>query len=391
MDLSLHRVEKRFFSGTHRASPPKETGKMARPLMKTIGAGPVRDITGSDRVGIPCCCTRRPRVPRGGSGMHPGKGIDLPSARVSAMMAAIERYSGEYHGGQMRYASYNEIGAAAVVDPATLVLPRPLERGEMLHWTAGADLINQEQVLIPSNAVYFPYDTQGMAIPLFQSDPVGLGSGNVREEAILHGLLELLELDALSRAERLRDMGVKLSADSDGPVRELLEKFTSAGVQVHLWLLPSRTKIPVIAAAADDPVARDPGLLMMGSACHPDPDIAAVRALTDVAFSRAFYLGGDQPSEGREMLIRRAGYERMKRINREWFADAPERPLSGIPDHSSAWIDEDIYLVIGELEPTVERVCVIDLPCTPVPVVRVVVPGLEVSHLHKDRKVRSSA
>jgi len=34
-----------------------------------------------------------------------------------------------------------------------------------------------------------------------------------------------------------------------------------------------------------------------------------------------------------------------------------------------------------------ERVCIVDMKAAPLPVVRVVVPGLEVSHLHKDRRV----
>ena len=390
MDCELNRVEKCFFHGTHRTKAPKETEKMARPLMKTIGAGPVRNITGSDRVGIPCCCALRLRVPRGGSNVHPGMGLDLSLARASAMMAAIERYSGEYHGDQLVYASYEEATADGAVDPETLILPRPLERGERLHWTPGVDFINHEKVLVPSNAVYFPYDTIGMTIPLFQSDPSGLASGNVREEAILHGLLELLERDAMSRAERHRDMGTRLVIDSEGPARILLDQFTSAGVVLHLWLLPGRTRIPVVAAAADDPVTRDPGLLMMGSGCHLDPEIAAVRALCEVAFSRAFYLKGDLTSTSREVLLSRAGYDRMKRINREWFIEAPKMPISGLRDLSSQWIDEDILFIVDELQATVERVCVVDLPRTPVPVVRVVVPGLEVSHLHKDRKIRNS-
>lgn len=388
MECELNRVEKRYFHGTHRTCAPKETEKMARPLMKSIGAGPVRDITRSDRVGIPCCVSSRSRIPRGGTGIHPGMGLDLPLARVSAMMAAIERFSGEYHGDQMVCASYEEAGVARAVDPESLILPRPLEQGEKLHWTPGADIMNCEQVLVPSNAVFFPYDTLGMTMPLFQSDPSGLASGNVREEAILHGLLELLERDAMSRAERRRDMGKRLVMDTDGPARALLGRFTSAGVAIHLWLLEGRTRVPVVAAAADDHVTKDPALLMMGSGCHPDPEIAASRALTEVAFSRAAYLRGGTTSSHREMILSRAGYERMKRINREWFADAPEIPVSSLPDVSSQLIDEDISLILDDLRPGVERVCVVDLPRTAVPVVRVVVPGLEVSHLHKDRKVR---
>lgn len=391
MDWELNRVEKTFFRGTHRTCAPGETEKMARPLMKSIGAGPTREITKSDRLGVPCCVTLRERTPRGGSRVHPGMGLDMSLARVSSMMAAIERYSGQYHGDHMEYAGYEEAGAGRAVDPGTLILPRPLEQGERLHWTPGVDLLLQEQVLVPSNAVFFPYDTLGMTMPLFQSDPVGLASGNVREEAILHGLLELLEHDAMSRAERTRNMGEKLAMDTDGPARTLLDMIVSAGVVIHLWLLPGRTRIPAIAAAADDPVTRDPGLLMMGSGCHPDPEIAAIKALTEVAFNRAFYLRGELTSESRDTLLSRAGYERMKRINREWFVDAPETPFSSLRNHSSNWIDEDISLILDELRPSTGRVCVVDLPRTRVPVVRVVVPGLEVSHLHKDRRVTNAA
>jgi len=194
-------------------------------------------------------------------------------------------------------------------------------------------------------------------------------------------------MDALSRAERRRDMGRRIEVDTPGPARDLLEKFGRAGIDIHLWLLWGRTRAPVVAAAADDGGARDPGLLVMGSACHPDAEIAVERALLDVAFSRASYLAGWISSPQRDMLLAHAGYERMKRINREWFAPAQSVALSSIPGCSTPWIDEDIALILDDLQRTAEQVCIVDLKSAPLPVVRVVVPGLEVSHLHKDRRV----
>jgi len=41
--------------------------------------------------------------------------------------------------------------------------------------------------------------------------------------------------------------------------------------------------------------------------------------------------------------------------------------------------------ILDDLQRTAEQVCIVDLKSAPLPVVRVVVPGLEVSHLHKDR------
>ncbi|MCQ8893336.1 MAG: YcaO-like family protein [Methanolinea sp.] len=386
MVQELAHVRKAFLDGTHRAKAPKETEKAARLLMEAVGVERLRDLTRKDRVGIPCFVAQRRRAPRGFSPFLPGMGRSRLLARVSAMVAAIERFSGEYHGETMDYASYEEATVRGAIDPRSLILPRPLAPGEMLHWTPGVDIKNGEKVLVPSNAVYHPYDSRGMTTQLFASDPCGLASGNVREEAILHGLLEVLELDALSRAERKRDMGRRIRVDVPGPAQELLAKFTGSGVDIHLWLLEGRTRVPVVAAAADDTQARDPGLLIMGSCCHPDPHIAVERALVDVAFSRASYLMGEISSPNRDMLLARAGYERMKRINREWFAPAGEIPLSLVSDCSSEWIDEDIMLILDDLDRTAGRVCVVDMGRTPFPTVRVIVPGLEVSHLHKDRR-----
>jgi len=78
----------------------------------------------------------------------------------------------------------------------------------------------------------------------------------------------------------------------------------------------------------------------------------------------------------------------MKRINREWFAPAEEFPISSMDDLSTPYIDDDIRLVLEELRPFAERVCVCDLTRTVIPVVRVIIPGFEVSHVNPAR-VRS--
>lgn len=159
----------------------------------------------------------------------------------------------------------------------------------------------------------------------------------------------------------------------------------SSGIEIHLWLLSGRTRIPTVAAAADDTETKDPELLVMGSGTHPDPSIAALRALTEVAQSRASHLSGGRENPGRKSLVQRAGYDRMKRINREWFAPAEELPISSMDDLSTPYIDDDIRLVLEELRSFAERVCVCDLTRTVIPVVRVIIPGFEVSNVNPAR------
>lgn len=386
MAIMIHPVEKLYFDGTHRSRSPEETYAAVEPLMAEIGVTEIVDVTPLDRVGIPVFTAVRPGAARGAARVHAGKGKEPIHARVSAMMEALERYCAEYRGDRMEYATYEEIGPGRAVHPEDLFVPRKLEQGEKLHWTPVWDILNDEEAYVPSNAVFHPYDSLGMAVPLFRSDSNGLASGNVMEEAILHALFEVIERDALSLAEQRRDLGHRLTIGNDCAAREVLDRFEENGIEIHLWLLDGKTGIPTVAAAADDTVTRDPAMIVIGSGTHACPEIAALRALTEVAQSRGSYLQGGRTDPQREMVIRKAGYERLKRINRMWFADAEAVDIRDIPDVSTNRFDLDIERALQEISPYADRVCVCDLSRTPVPVVRVVVPGFEVSYMDPDRK-----
>jgi len=386
MAIMIHPVEKLYFDGTHRSRSPEETYAAVEPLMAEIGVTEIVDVTPLDRLGIPVFTAVRPGAARGAARVHAGKGKEPIHARVSAMMEALERYCAEYRGDRMEYATYEEIGPGRAVHPEDLFVPRKLEQGEKLHWTPVWDILNDEEAYVPSNAVFHPYDSLGMAVPLFRSDSNGLASGNVMEEAILHALFEVIERDALSLAEQRHDLGHRLTIGNDCAAREVLDRFEENGIEIHLWLLDGKTGIPTVAAAADDTVTRDPAMIVIGSGTHACPEIAALRALTEVAQSRGSYLQGGRTDPQREMVIRKAGYERLKRINRMWFADAEAVDIRDIPDVSTNRFDLDIERALQEISPYADRVCVCDLSRTPVPVVRVVVPGFEVSYTDPDRK-----
>ncbi|WP_292518467.1 YcaO-related McrA-glycine thioamidation protein [Methanoculleus sp.] len=386
MAITIHPVEKLYFDGTHRSRSPEETRAVVEPLMAGIGVVEITDLTPLDRLGIPVFAAVRPGAARGGVRVHAGKGKDPIHARVSAMMEAVERYCAEYRGDRMEYATYEEIGPGRAVHPEDLLIPRRLEQGEKIHWTPAWDILNDEEVYLPSNAVFHPYDSLGMAMPLFRSDSNGLASGNVMEEAILHALFEVIERDALSIADQNHDLGRRLIIENDCAAREVLDRFEENGIDIHLWLLKGKTGIPTVAAAADDTVTKDPAMIVIGSGTHLSPEIAALRALTEVAQSRGSYLQGGRNDPQREMVIRKAGYERLKRINRMWFADAGAVDIGDVPDASTERFDLDIQKVLKEVEPHTDRVCVCDLSRTPVPVVRVVLPGFEVSYMDPDRK-----
>jgi ribosomal protein S12 methylthiotransferase accessory factor len=391
MQVDIRDERKKFLAGTHRAKQPGETIAEMEPLMRRIGAVDLVECTEKDRHAIPCFAVIRRRAGPGILQVHVGRGLDPEEAQASAMAMAIERFSAEYQGDPMELAAYEAIGIKRAVDPRDLILSRDPGMGEKIHWTRSFDLLSGAEISVPSNAVYLPYNTLGMAQGLFASDPNGLAAGNTPNEAILYGLLEVLERDALSRAERNHSLGKRLTPGASTPVQDLLSRYEKAGIAIHLWLVEGLTRIPTVAAAADDLVTKDPALLVMGAAAHPSPEVAATQALIEVAQRRAMHLQGATSAADRQEFIHRIGYERMKRINREWFAPADSVDLSSLPDLSTSTIGGDIRLILNDLSEKAEHVCVCDLtrtsmpPIPPMPVVRVVVPGLEVSYINKER------
>jgi putative methanogenesis marker protein 1 len=384
--IRIGHVQKHFFDGTHRVISPEETYSKINPLMDAIGVTDVIDITPLDRLGIPVYSALRPSAAKGSVKVHAGKGKEPLHAEISAMMEALERFCGEYRGDSMEFSSWEDLGLHRALDPRELILSRPLEIGEQIHWTQSWDIMNNEMIYVPSNAVFHPYDPLGLTNSLFRSDTNGLASGNVMEEAILHAMFEVVERDALSLAERNRSMGTRITIEEEeGTSRQLINHFEDHGIEIHLWLLDGKTGLPTVAAAADDIKTQDPAMLVIGSGTHASPEIAVIRALTEVAQSRASYLQGGRKDPFRERVIKQAGYDRLKRINKMWFADADTIGMEEIPDLSTDYIDEDIKISLKEISEHADRVCVCDLSRTPVPVVRVIIPGFEISYMDSSR------
>ena len=75
--------------------------------------------------------------------------------------------------------------------------------------------------------------------------------------------------------------------ENDGLAFDIYQKFRQANVVVKLWYLPTDSGIPTVLAASDDAEMMDAAMLVMGVGTHMDARIAVLRALTEVAQSRA--------------------------------------------------------------------------------------------------------
>ncbi|AKB76350.1 hypothetical protein MSLAZ_3089 [Methanosarcina lacustris Z-7289] len=394
IDRSLSYIE-----GTQRVYDEATTLENTKAQIKKIGVTRIADITNLDRLGIPIFSAIRPSAAPGAISIYSGKGSTEQRARISAIMESFERCLAErpgvnanIEGGISAPALVDSYASAiencSVLDPKALLLSQPFNPSSLMEWVGAYDLMNGEETFISANAVYHPYDAPGQCQKLFLSNTNGLASGNVLEEAILHGMLEVIERDAISTAQFTRNLGKEIVlTEEDGYLYELTRKFKDAGVGLKVWLVPTDTGIPTVIAATDDAKLKDPALLVMGAGSHLKPEIAVARAITEAAQSRVVQIQGAREDTDREGFIRSIGYDRMKRLNWFWFEEGEKISLSEVQDLSRKSPAENIDLILENLKGLAEKVLVVDLSReeVAVPVVRVIIPGFELFTIDRDR------
>lgn len=383
---------KHYRAGTHRLLSPEETLRRVRPLMAVMGITRIANITGLDRLGIPVVTVCRPNSRS--LSVSQGKGLDLPSARVSGLMEAVETYHAEHITLPLTLATYNELRFSHPLVDVTR-LPR-LSVGSFhpnlrLLWIEGHELLGHTPMWLPFELVHTDFTVplpSGSGSFLMSSN--GLASGNHLLEAISHGICEVIERDATtlwhlrSDGERHR---TRLDLDSvdDPGCREVLEKYERAGVDVAVWETTSDVGLPAFfcMTAEHSPEPHRPLFPTTGAGCHPARQVALLRALTEAAQVRATLISGSRDDLGvarhYEALREPALWSRVHQVMRR----EPVRRFHEAPTFESASFDEDVAWELAHLaDAGLEQVAVVDLtqPAFGIPVVRVVIPGLEAIH-----------
>jgi YcaO-like protein with predicted kinase domain len=386
-------VPKRFKNGTHRTSTPEETlARVASPA-RQIGITRLGDVTGLDRIGIPVTVAVRPNS-RSFS-VSQGKGLGLSQARASAMMEAIELFHGEELTGRTVPASFEALSAkVCAVPPASLCgTGNPLPDHSTIAWIEGYDLLSGAACWVPWEVVHTDY-----TLPTrhsgehFLSGTNGLASGNHLAEAISSAICELVERDAValwharSMTERSRGR-LDVASIDDADCRRLLGLYDAAQIAPCLWDVTSDVGIPAficdIPAPTDDP---SEGLRRYrGAGCHPDRGIALARAMTEAAQTRLTYIAGirDDLSDYAESAEDRLGAALLDAVSQATDA----RAFREVPSFASDDVAVDLRWELERLHAIgVQRVIAIDLTRNDfgIPVVRLVIPGLEWDCTHPD-------
>jgi len=228
-----------------------------------------------------------------------GRTLRHRTSEIVAVLEALERYGGMTPGGRRSVvrASFAEVRETAV-DPRTLGLYppehyarpgfpfQPFDAGRACRWVWGYSLAQQEPILIPQAYAYYAAHRSDPDDPMFAFEiSNGCALGSCLEEAILHGILEVVERDAflMTWYARLPAARINLSSARDRSVPMLADAIEAeTGYQLLLFDTTMEHGIPSVWGMAVCPPGTGQPALACSAGAHLDPEQAASGALCEL-------------------------------------------------------------------------------------------------------------
>ena len=330
------------------------------------------------------------------SGGSFGKGSTAEQGEASALMEAIERYSGIFQGDEIRAKRrFTDFPSGEAIPPNDVLLfsdaqlrqgsagnpesdepdaiPALFDRSEKIEWSPVWSLRDARFKYLPTTLLYFFYS--GAAA--FAADSNGCAAGNTLEEAIVQGFLELVERDAYAIwwYNRLQRPELDLGQFSDSFVRDLQKQLAQAGRRLWVLDVTSDLGIPTFVAVTHW-MQNGRENIEFGSGAHFDPRIALLRALTELnQFLSLGLMGGgtgEKSSLDGAAPLRLQGHPYLTPSGNSMVQselgskfghlDTREQATACVSLAKQAGLD---FLVLDQTRPDIEA-----------PVVRVIVPGL---------------
>ena len=310
-----HRPKSSRSGGGHRSAPPEEVLHAYEHLISPV-TGVLNEITrdergpdffNSFRAGPNLALNVRRHFDhmRSARAENGGKGITPLHGKVSALCEALERHSGYFHGDEERVvASYSSLDGEAVHPRDCLLFHDrqyddraawnathssfqyvcdPFDDDVVTSWTPVWSLTQQRHRLLPTGMLYFDLPGEIGGGGSLSADSNGNAAGSSLEDALLQGLLELVERDAVAMwwYNQTRAPGVDLDSFGVPWIGRLQDVYATLHRDVWVLDVSSDVGIPTMAALSrrTDGPRED---VMFGFGAHLDPRVALVRALTEM-------------------------------------------------------------------------------------------------------------
>ena len=337
-----------------------------------------------------------------------GKGSTRDQSEVSALCEAVERYSGAFHGDEIRVRkrfiefdrreeaihpnnaqlfSDNQLDNAKSINakghPYNIVPPR-LDSDAEIDWTPVWSLTQQRHRYLPTSMLYsMPPEQRGPADLIADSN--GCAAGNTLEEAILQGFYELVERDAFAIwwYNRLRMPAVDLSSFDDEYLASAADYY--ARYERDLWVLDitSDISIPTFVALSRRPDEKTEDIIY-GAGAHADPRIAALRAICELKPVSYLVCHVPRGGDSRPMIddpLALWWWKTARLADCCWLLPATDSSLckaSSYPVIESTDMRDDVEYCRALIEAKDMEFLVLNQtrPDIGMPVVRVIVPGM---------------
>src|SRR5271170_1805595 len=325
-----------------------------------------------------------------------GKGSTAEQGEASALLEAIERYSGIFQGDEIRAKRrFADFPSGEAIPPNEVLqfsdaqlrqgsaptpgsggqeaIPALFDRAAKIEWSPVWSLRDARFKHLPTSLLYFFY--RGPAA--FAADSNGCAAGNTLEEAIVQGFLELVERDAYAIwwYNRLQRPELDLGQFDGSYVRDLQNRLAQAGRR--LWALDVTSDLGIPTFVAVTHWMQDGREnIEFGSGAHFDARIALLRALTELNQFLSLGLTGGGTGEKSSLdgttplrlqdhpYLTPSGNPMVQPVlgSRFGHLDTREQVTACVSLAKQARLD---FLVLDQTRPDIEA-----------PVVRVIVPGL---------------
>jgi YcaO-like protein with predicted kinase domain len=379
---------KTFRVGTHRLIRPEETLDRVRRFFPVMGITRIADVTRLDNVGIPVVMVCRPNSRS--LAVSQGKALDLMAAKASGVMESVESFMAERIVKQLKLGSYSDLRFThdlVDVDGLPRTTKSIYHPDHPILWIEGQELYTETSMWVPYEMVHTAYTLPPPnGTGCFVGTSSGLASGNHYLEALSHAICEIVERDATTLHGVRTPLEVaarRLDLDSvdDPECREAISRIKRAGLALGVW---NTTTDVGIAAFKCLIIEREQNILRPmyaseGMGCHPARNIALLRAITEAAQSRLTYISGVRDDVTRYDYVLASDRDLLRR-QRDSIEGAADLDFHSISNFDSSSFDTDVAWELEHLRAAgIRQVVAIDLTRAEfsIPVVRVVVPGLE--------------
>ncbi|MGW9304812.1 TOMM precursor leader peptide-binding protein [Streptomyces cyaneofuscatus] len=333
------------------------------PLPTAALANPVCGALGSDTWINPASTTTAPvagtHFVRGYAGLNDvtwsGQANRYATSRTLAYLEGLERYAGTHRrrGTSPVVDSYRNLAGQALnpadcgfYAPETYVsdpLVSPFDQDRAIPWVWGHSLRDDAPILVPARLAHYSAGVDADNFVFECSN--GCATGGSPEEAILFGLLELVERDAFLLAwyGRARLTAIDLTTATTPAVRSMLDRAALHGYDVHAFDTRMDLAVPVVTALA---VRRDGGhgTLSFSASAGFDPVDTVEAALSEVLT----YI----PHLPYQVAERRTELEAMERDFSKVLHLKDHAQLYGLPSmvrHAAEYLEPEAVLPLEEV------------------------------------------